>query len=257
MNKYIVFLKQVPSSTKIKMNPKTKTLMRQTGGSCTNPDDLHALDAALWAKSQTGGEVVAVTMGPEKAVETLREAIQRGADRAILLKDMAFAGSDTICTSRVLSAAVKHIGDYTALFFGRMAIDGDTAQVGPEVAALLDIPQVTSLVKINKICSDKVEVVKRVASLTQTLDIQLPCAIMVSKNYGDLASPTLQGWRKSQEAEIAIEDAKSLNIDPLTVGLKASPTRVVKTFTPLNRKSVQRVGSATELADIISNLVTK
>ncbi len=231
--------------------------MRQSAAGRTNPDDLYALEAALWAKSQTGGEVIAVSMGPEKAIETLREAIQRGANRAILLKDTAFAGSDTLSTSRVLAAAVKYIGDYSALFFGRMAIDGDTAQVGPEVAAHLNTPQITSLSKIKSIDNTSIEVIKRVCNHTQNIRMTLPCAIMVNKNYAQLSSPTLQGWRKSQTADIEVKSAEDLNIDKATVGLKASPTRVVKTFRPTLNKEVKKLTSLSELFASITNHITQ
>ena len=145
MKRYIVFLKQVPQSTKVELNPVTKTLKRSSALSRTNPDDLYALQMALDLKRDTAAEVVAVSMGPASAETVLREALQRGADRAILLSSPAFAGSDTWCTSLVLGAAVRKIGAYDLLFFGKMAIDGDTAQVGPEVAGQLDIPQVTCL----------------------------------------------------------------------------------------------------------------
>ena len=130
MKRYIVFLKQVPQSTKVELDPVTKTLKRSSALSQTNPDDLYALQMALDLKRDTAAEVVAVSMGPASAETVLREALQRGADRAILLSSPAFAGSDTWCTSLVLAAAVRKIGAYDLLFFGKMAIDGDTAQVG-------------------------------------------------------------------------------------------------------------------------------
>ena len=148
MKRYTVFLKQVPRSTKVELDPDTHTLKRSSAVTQTNPDDLYALQAALDLKQKTGAEVVAVSMGPLSAETVLREALQRGADRAILLSSPAFAGSDTWCTSLVLAAAVRKIGQCDLLFFGRMAIDGDTAQVGPEVAAHLDMPQVTGLIAL-------------------------------------------------------------------------------------------------------------
>ena len=119
----------MPQSTKVDIDPVTKTLKRASAMSRTNPDDLCALQAALDMKQATGAEVVAVSMGPDKAEEVLREALQLGADRAVLLSSPAFAGSDTLCTSTVLAAAARKIG-FSMLFFGRMAVDGDTAQVG-------------------------------------------------------------------------------------------------------------------------------
>lgn len=197
MKRYIVFLKQVPQSTRVEMDPVTKTLKRSSALSRTNPDDLHALQVALDLKRSTGAEVVAVSMGPPSARKVLREALQRGADRAILLSSPAFAGSDTWCTSLVLTSAVREIGDYDLLFFGRMAIDGDTAQVGPEVAGQLDIPQVTHLVALETISDYHLCVTKRSGNVLQKMEIELPCAIMVGKENGELACPTLSGWRRA------------------------------------------------------------
>ena len=146
MKRYIVFLKQVPLSTKVEMDPVTRTLKRSSAMTRTNPDDLYALQLAVKLKRQTEAEIVAVSMGPASAEEVLREALQRGADKAVLLSSKAFAGSDTWCTSLVLAAAVRKLGEYYLLLFGKMAVDGDTAQVGPEVAGQLDIPQVTHLI---------------------------------------------------------------------------------------------------------------
>ena len=148
MKRYIVFLKQVPLSTKVEMDPVTRTLKRSSAMTRTNPDDLYALQLAVKLKRQTGAEIVAVSMGPASEEEVLREALQRGADKAVLLSSKAFAGSDTWCTSLVLAAAVRKLGEYDLLLFGKMAVDGDTAQVGPEVAGQLDIPQVTHLMEV-------------------------------------------------------------------------------------------------------------
>lgn len=151
MKRYIVFLKQVPLSTKVEMDPVTRTLKRSSAMTRTNPDDLYALQLAVKLKRQTGAEIVAVSMGPASAEEVLREALQRGADKAVLLSSKAFAGSDTWCTSLVLAAAVRKLGEYDLLLFGKMAVDGDTAQVGPEVAGQLNIPQVTHLMEVSDI----------------------------------------------------------------------------------------------------------
>lgn len=164
MKRYIVFLKQVPLSTKVGIDPVTKTLKRSSAMSQTNPDDLYALQVAVNLSRQTGAEVVAVSMGPASAQTVLREALQRGAHRAILLSSAAFAGSDTWCTSLILAEAVRKIGDYDMLFFGKMAIDGDTAQVGPEVAGHLDIPQVTSFSHFESVMPQGVCVCKRWSS---------------------------------------------------------------------------------------------
>lgn len=242
MKRYIVFLKQVPRSTRVEMDPVTKTLKRSSSLSRTNPDDLHALQMALDLKRITGAEVIAVSMGPASAENVLREALQRGADRAILLSSPAFAGSDTWCTSLVLASAVRKIGDYDLLFFGRMAIDGDTAQVGPEVAGQLDIPQVTHLVCLEKITEGHLVLTKRSGSVLQQMEIGLPCAIMASKENGTLACPTLAGWRRSWQQEIVCWDETDIGLSLVAVGLHASPTRVISTEVPQSDKTLTWIG---------------
>lgn len=199
MKRYIVFLKQVPQSTRVEIDPVTNTLKRSSALCQTNPDDLCALQAALNLKKETQAEIVAVSMGPGSAETVLREALQHGADRAVLLSSPAFAGSDTWCTSKVLAAAVQKIGTFDLLFFGRMAIDGDTAQVGPEVAGQLGIPQVTQLIRIEGITPSSIWLAKRAGNVRQQMEITFPCAVMVSKENGEVAPPTLAGWREAQK----------------------------------------------------------
>lgn len=238
MNRYIVFLKQVPLSTKIKIDPVTNTLQRASVQGRTNPDDLYALEAALWMKRHLSGEVIAVTMGPTSAEEVLREALQRGADRAVLVSDRAFAGSDTWCTSLVLASVAEKIGDYKTLFFGRMAIDGDTAQVGPEVAAHLNIPQVTQLSSIVEVNEETLIAARKCNNLEQVVEVEYPCVLIVSKSWGQLKSPTLKGWRRANNAVIEYLNAEDLGIDSDRVGLLASPTRVVETHVPTATKEI-------------------
>lgn len=255
MKRYIVFLKQVPLSTRVEMDPVTKTLKRSSALSRTNPDDLHALQVALDLKRSTGAEVVAVSMGPASAKKVLREALQRGADRAILLSSPAFAGSDTWCTSLVLASAVREIGTYDLLFFGRMAIDGDTAQVGPEVAGQLDIPQVTHLVALDTISDHHLCLTKRSGNVLQKMEIELPCAIMVSKENGELACPTLSGWRRASRQDIACWDEADLHLESTAVGLLASPTKVVSTEVPRNDRSIRWIGDTPSLLSTIHTCI--
>lgn len=255
MKRYIVFLKQVPSSTKVEIDPVTKTLKRSSAMTQTNPDDLRALQAAVDLKRKTGAEVVAVSMGPVSAEEVLREALQRGTDRAVLLSSRAFAGSDTWCTSVALAAAARKIGGYDLLFFGKMAIDGDTAQVGPEVAAQLGVPQVTQLVEIAGVGEETVTVVKKAGALLQRLEVKKPCALMVGRENCELDFPTLSGWRWAQRQELTRWDERDLGLDPSEVGLLASPTQVVSTEAPQRAKSLEWLNGAGEVMDTISALI--
>lgn len=251
MKRYIVFLKQVPLSTKVELDPVTKTLKRSSALSRTNPDDLYALQMALDLKRDTAAEVVAVSMGPASAETVLREALQRGADRAILLSSPAFAGSDTWCTSLVLASAVRKIGAYDLLFFGKMAIDGDTAQVGPEVAGQLDIPQVTCLAAIEQLTTHGIVVSRKSGTCLQRMEIELPCAVMVSRENGELSCMTLSGWRRAQQQEILHWNEKDMGIDVSSVGLHASPTRVVSTAVPVRKKEIKWCTGAADFAEAI------
>lgn len=257
MNRYIVFLKQVPLSTKVNIDAVTKTLQRSSAATRTNPDDLYALQAALWLRDKKGGEVIAVSMGPPSAEIVLRDALQRGADRAILVSDIAFAGSDTYCTSLVLAAIARKIGGYSVLFFGRMAIDGDTAQVGPEVAAHLNIPQITSLASIDSITSNSLIAIRNNHQKEQRIEVQLPCVVMISKSWGGLNSPTLKRWRIAQNAEIERFDAHKLGISHQDVGLLASPTRVVETSVPLQNKEIVWLNTPENVCKNISSFLNK
>lgn len=255
MKRYIVFLKQVPKSTRVEIDPATKTLKRSSALSQTNPDDLYALQLALDLKKKNGAEVVAVSMGPLSAELVLREALQRGADRAILLSSPSFAGSDTWCTSVALAAAVRKIGNYDLLLFGRMAIDGDTAQVGPEVAGQLDIPQITYLVKIEQLAHEYITVYKKSGNTLQQITVQLPCAIMASRENGKLDCPTLRGWRRAKEQVIIRWDETDLGLPVGTVGLQASPTRVVSTEVPQSKKTINWISDSPSFASILHSFI--
>lgn len=252
--RYIVFLKQVPASVRIGIDPVTKTLKRSSGKSRTNPDDLYALELALSLKKSSGAEVIAVSMGPRSAEDVLREALQRGADRAVLLSSAAFAGSDTFCTARVLSAFVRKIGHYDMLFFGKMAIDGDTAQVGPEVAGSLGIPQVTSLLSVEECADGYVKVWKKCGSSMQLLKVMQPCAVMAGRGCCSLSLPTLSGWRKAMETDIVCMDEKDLGISAGSVGLAASPTRVVSVSVPESVKSVNWLSGKEEIENMFDRI---
>lgn len=256
--KYIVFLKQVPLSTKVAIDPETKTLQRSSALCQTNPDDLYALEAAVTWKKYTGAEVIAVSMGPKSAESVLREALQRGADRAVLVTDRAFAGSDTWCTSFVLAQVARMIGDYSMLFFGRMAIDGDTAQVGPGVAAQLNIPQITWIRSIDSVDSKQVVVTRNTGDDNiQQLSVTLPCAVMSSKEWGTLRAPNLQGWRFAESQTIEYWDAARLHIRPEEVGLYASPTHVLATDVPEVKKQTVWLDSVEDLAKCIHDSLSK
>lgn len=230
--KIIVCVKQVPDTTEIRINPETGTLIRDGVPSILNPDDANALEQALQIKDERPDtEVVVVTMGPQQAKEMLQECIAMGADDAVLLSDRALGGSDTWATSNAISAGIKKIGKFDLIFAGRQAIDGDTAQVGPQIAEKLGIPQVT-YVKDFKIEGDYAVVQRALEDGYETLKVKLPCLLTAIKELNEPRYMSIPGILKAGKHDIKVWNAEDINVDVTTVGLKASPTNVFKSFTP-------------------------
>lgn len=249
--KQIVFLKQVPASTKINIDPVTHTLMRTGSRTQVNPDDLHALQMAVEIRKQLGGTIHAVSMGPSQAESVLREAMMYGADEAILLTDPAFAGSDTWSTSYILSSAVKRIGGASILLFGKQAIDGDTAQVGPGVAARLKLPQITEVSKISKVTGSYIIAEKMSDMGRQLLKASFPCVLTVSKEANELTAPTLRSWESANRKPIIRWTAAHLGFDVSLAGLNSSPTRVVNVCVPDSSIAISWVDSVNNLTRIL------
>jgi electron transfer flavoprotein alpha/beta subunit len=233
--KIVVCMKQVPDTNEIKIDPKTGTLKREGVPSIMNPEDKHALLAALEIK---GAEIIALSMGPPQAEMILRESMAYGADKAVLLCDFAFAGSDTAATSYALSQAIKKI-DPDLIMCGRQAIDGDTAQVGPQIAELLDIPQATYVQKIIKLDKEMIEVQKETEIGYNVLEISLPALITCTNDISEIDYPSLQGIAAAFDKEVETWKAEDISADKEKLGLKGSPTWVNKSFTP----SQQRQGN--------------
>lgn len=252
--KQLVFLKQVPASTEIHIDPVTHTLVRAGAKAQTNPDDLHALQTAVEIRSKAGGTIVAVTMGPPQAEAVLREALMFGADEAFLLTDRAFAGSDTWSTSHILAAAAKKIGGAFLLLFGKQSIDGDTAQVGPGVAARLGLPQLTEVRRLIDFSPVSITIEKVGDSGTQVLRSSLPCVLTVTKEANALPAPTLRAWEYAQQRTITRWSVSDLELDSAVIGLTGSPTRVVRTTVPPKDVSVKWIGTASELAGILTTI---
>lgn len=252
--KQIVFLKQVPASMHIHIDPVTHTLVRAGAKAQTNPDDLHALQAAIEIRSQAGGTIVAVSMGPPQAEAVLREALMFGADEAVLLTDRAFAGSDTWSTGYILASAVRKIEKASILLFGKQAIDGDTAQVGPGVAARLELPQLTEVLKIKEVSNDSVTIEKVGDNGTQILRSSFPCVMTITKEANKLPAPTLRAWEEAQKKPLICWSANDLSLDVSVIGLNGSPTRVVKTTVPSKSSSIIWVKDIFDLAKIVTTI---
>ena len=227
----IVCVKQVPDTAQIKLNPETHTLIRDGVENILNPYDAEALETALVLKDKYGARVTVVTMGPPQAKEILKEAIAKGADEAVLLTDRAVAGSDTLATSRAIAALVKSCGGFDLVLCGREASDGCTAQVGPEVAEHLGIPQITSALKVD-FKDGKFLVDRETENWAETLSCPAPLLVTMTRAEKDLRFASIRGKMKARKAVIPEKSAADLVLDTATVGLKASPTRVIKVFTP-------------------------
>ncbi|MFA6431626.1 MAG: electron transfer flavoprotein subunit beta/FixA family protein [Candidatus Margulisiibacteriota bacterium] len=227
----IVCIKQVPDTTEVKINPETNTLIREGVPSIINPFDENAIEAALQLKEKHGGKVTVLTMGPPQASEALKTSIAMGADEVVLVSDRAFAGSDTWATSYTLSQAIKKIGHYDLILCGKQAIDGDTAQVGPGIAEWLNIPQVTFAVKI-EIDGGKVKAERLLEEDNEVVETTLPAMITVVKQINSPRLPSLKGMMRAKKAEIKMLSAADIGADTKNLGLNASPTSVVKIFTP-------------------------
>ena len=237
--KIIVCIKQVPNTTEIKIDPVTNTLKRDGVPSIINPDDKAAIEAALQLKESCGATVTVLTMGPPQAEKALREALAMGADEAFLLTDRAFGGSDTLATSTIIAAAVKKLQPDLVLC-GRQAIDGDTAQVGPQIAEHLDIPQITYAAGMAYNAETGVLTVKRqFEDRYQTLEVSGLCLVtvlstMVKPRYMNVWDIVAQ-----DEKEIGKITNEDLQLEKAIIGLTGSPTKVKATFTKQLDKTVE------------------
>ena len=235
--KIIVCVKQVPdTSGKVAVNPDG-TLDRASMQPITNPDDLNAVEAALALKDETGCKVVVVTMGPPPAEGMLREILARGADEAVLVSGREFGGSDTYATSQILAAAINRIGvePEDIIMCGRQAIDGDTAQVGPQIAEKLGLPQVTYAADIHK-DGDCITVKRMLEDGYMTIKVKTPCLVTCIKELNEPRYMSIGGVFECYDKPMAVFDYEALKddplIDPTTIGLKGSPTNILTSFTP-------------------------
>jgi len=239
----VVCIKQVPDSAQIRVHPVTNTIMRQGVPTIINPFDLFSLEEALRMRDAHGGEVTVLTMGPPMASDSLRKALTFGADRAVLLTDRFFAGSDTLATSFALSAAIERIGQVygrpDVIFAGKQTIDGDTAQVGPGIAKRLDLLQLTYVAKIASVEPEarEITVERRAEGGTQVLKTRLPCLITMLEGTNEIRRGTLNDALRAARAEIVTWNAADAGIEDMTkCGLRGSPTVVKRVFAPTARQ---------------------
>jgi len=228
----IVCLKQVPDTTEIKIDSATKRLVREGVKSMINPFDMYAIEEGLRLKEKFGGKLTAVTMGPTQAEAALREAISLGCDEAVLVSDPAFAGSDSLATSYILSKAIEKIKDYDMILCGKQTLDGDTAHVGPAIAGRLDIPQMINVRKIRDIKEGQLTAERMTEYGVDVLEAKLPCLLTVVKDINVPRLPSLKGKMKAKSAPIAVWKAADISAEDGCIGTKGSATEVLKVTIP-------------------------
>ena len=251
----VVCLKQVPGTTKVDINPETNNLIREGIENIINPFDTYALEEGVRLKERYEGKVTAISMGPPQTEDVLREAISLGVDEAVLIGDSAFAGSDTLATSYTLSRAIDKIQDYDLIICGRQTIDGDTAQVGPELAETLHISFVSYVSKVEEVENGYIRVQRMIEEGQEIIEAPLPALITVVKDINIPRLPLLHGRTRARSAAITGWDAQALGVAENQVGMTGSPTRVIKIFYPQRESSGEMIEGTPE--EKVESLVKK
>jgi electron transfer flavoprotein beta subunit len=249
----VVCIKQVPGTTQVKINPDTGTLIRDGVEAVVNPFDEYAIEEALRIRERLGSATVKViSMGPPQAEEALKSAIALGADEAYLVTDRAFAGSDTWATSYTLSTAIRTLGTIDLIICGKQAIDGDTAQVGPGVAEMLGIPFVAWVRKVEEVSKTNIRVERMMEDGYEVVDMPLPGLITVIKEINVPRMASLKGKMRAKKAAVTVLNAESLKPDMEKIGLKGSPTQVLRSFVPQRKTGGEKVSGNT--ADMVNKI---
>ncbi len=251
----VVCLKQVPGTTDVKIDPQTNNLIRQGIKNIINPFDTYALEEGVRLKERCGGKVTVISMGPPQAEQMLRESISLGADEAILLSDRAFAGADTWATAHTLAAAINKLGQYDVVICGRQTLDGDTGQVGPELAEMLGIPLVAYVSRIEEVRDRQIQVRRMIDEGYEVIQSPLPAVITVTKEINVPRLPSLRGIARAKSAAIPVWNSQELGVDPARVGSSGSFTRVIKVFSPERNRQAEVFEG--ELEDQVDRLVDK
>ena len=246
----IVCIKQVPGTTQVEIDPETGVLKRDGVESKMNPYDLYALETALRIKESYGAEVTVITMGPPQSQEVIREAFMMGVDRGFLLSDRRFGGADVLATSYTLAQGIKAAGNFDLIICGKQTTDGDTAQVGAELAEFLDIPHVTCVCKLGSITEKSITAELDLPLHTGTVEIAFPCLITVEKGIFEPRLPSYKRKLATRDREITVLTLDDMpDKDPKHYGLNGSPTQVKRIFPPENHHDRQMwEGNDEELA---------
>lgn len=247
----LVCIKQVPGTSKVEVDEKTGVLKRDGIDSKMNPYDLYALETALKIKEEVGGKVTVISMGPPQAKSVIKEAYMMGADEGVLLSDRKFAGADVLATSYTISQGIKKAGNFDLILCGKQTTDGDTAQVGPEMAEYLNIPHVANVRKLIEVKEKSVVIEMDMPNTLEIADVKFPCLLTVEK---DIFEPRLPSYKKkleTKEREIRVyglNDFEDKNEN--MYGLNGSPTQVERIFPPaVNSDKEMWNGNNEELAN--------
>lgn len=255
----IVCIKQVPGTSNVKVDPVTGVLIRDGVESKMNPYDLYALETALKLKDENGGTVKVVTMGPFAAREVLMEAIYMGADSGVLVSDRRFAGADVLATSRTLSSAIAASGDFDLILCGKQTTDGDTAQVGAEIAEYMGLPHFANVKSVTPKNNTTITVVSELGATIQTAEVSLPCICCTD---AEINTPRLPSYKRKCEAKdndelitiLSLDDFK--DNDPKHYGLSGSPTQVERIFPPeknTDREFIENTNAGEKVFEILKN----
>ncbi len=256
----IVCAKQVPDTNEVRIDPVKGTLIRDGVPSILNPDDANALEAALTVKDANPGSTVSViSMGPPQAAYMLRECLAMGADDVYLLSSRAFGGADTCATSTTIAAGIRKLGKFDIIFAGRQAIDGDTAQVGPQIAQRLGIPVVTYVMKVRELKEGSVIVERQLEDGFEVIEVSTPCMLTAVKELNTPRYMTISGIEDAYKKTITVWNENDVALRPESCGLKASPTQVFRSFTPPPKgKGEMLSGSVPEMAaQLVQKLTEK
>ncbi|NLW32998.1 MAG: electron transfer flavoprotein subunit beta/FixA family protein [Fibrobacter sp.] len=248
----VVCIKQVPGTTQVKINPETGTLIRDGVEAVVNPFDEYAVEEAIRIKEKVGGIVKVVTMGPPQAENALRSCIAMGADEGYLITDRAFAGSDTWATSYTLSKGIEKLGEVDLIICGKQAIDGDTAQVGPGIATMLDLPFVAWVRKIESISSSSIKVERMMEDGYDVVEMKLPGLVTVVKEINTPRMASLKGKMRAKKAQITVLDASKISVEKDKLGLNGSPTQVMRSFVPEKKSGGEKISG--EIPELVKKL---
>jgi electron transfer flavoprotein beta subunit len=252
----VVCIKQVPGTTKVKINPETGTLIREGVEAVINPFDEYAIEEALRIKERVGGTVKVITMGPPQAGEALKSSIAMGADEIFLVCGREFAGADTWATSYSVAKGIESLGKVDLIICGKQAIDGDTAQVGPGVAEMMGIPFVAWVRKIKEITEKSIKVERLMEDGYEVVEMPLPGLITVVKEINVPRLASLKGKMRAKKTEPVMLNAEAIKADINKIGMKGSPTQVLRSFTPERKISGEKLsGETTVLVEKLKNTI--